>query len=96
MLEVISPYVTYGYPSVSTIRHLLYKRGYVRVNKQRIPLSSNEIVSDSLKQYNLLCIEDLVHELYSWRSFQGGEFVSLAIQIESSKWWFSKCEDSFQ
>lgn len=65
MLELISPYVTYGYPSVSTIRQLLYKRGYCRINKQRIRLSSNEIVSDCLKQYNLLCIEDLVHELYT-------------------------------
>lgn len=28
MLKLVNPYVTYGYPSLSTVRKLLYKRGY--------------------------------------------------------------------
>merc|ERR1719231_1831616 len=47
MLKLVQPYVTYGYPSLKTVRELVYKRGYGKVNKQRIPLSSNEIISDS-------------------------------------------------
>ena len=64
MLELIDPYVTYGYPTVSTIRNLVYKRGYGRVNKQRVALSSNEVVNDVLGKYNVICIEDVIHELY--------------------------------
>lgn len=64
MLELIGPYVTYGYPTVSTIRNLVYKRGYGRVNKQRVALSSNEVVNDVLGKYNVICIEDVIHELY--------------------------------
>lgn len=28
MLQAVQPFVTYGYPSLSTIRKLIYKRGY--------------------------------------------------------------------
>lgn len=65
MLEIISPYVAFGYPSVSTVRNLIYKRGYAKVNKQRVPLSSNELVQEHLQQFDIICMEDLVHEIYT-------------------------------
>ena len=65
MLELISPYVTFGSPSVSTVRNLLYKRGYARLGKQRVPLSSNAIIEENLKKYNIICMEDLVHEIFT-------------------------------
>lgn len=48
MLKLVQPYVTYGYPSLKTVRELLYKRGYAKVNKQRIPISDNEVITKSL------------------------------------------------
>ena len=63
MLELVTPYVTYGVPSIATIRNLLYKRGYARVGKQRVPLSSNAIIEENLRKYNIICMEDLVHEI---------------------------------
>merc|ERR1711982_299675 len=48
MLKCVQPYVTYGYPSLKTVRELVYKRGYGKVNKQRIPLSDNSTVSATL------------------------------------------------
>jgi len=42
---------------------LVYKRGYGKVNKQRIPLTSNEIVEKVLGQYNIISVEDLINEL---------------------------------
>merc|ERR1711979_36885 len=48
MLKLVQPYVTYGYPSLKTVRELLYKRGFAKVNKQRIPITDNEIISKSL------------------------------------------------
>ena len=28
MLKLVQPYVTYGYPSLKTVRELIYKRGF--------------------------------------------------------------------
>jgi large subunit ribosomal protein L7e len=44
MLRSIEPYVTYGFPSKSTIKSLVYKRGFGKFNRQRIPLVKNEII----------------------------------------------------
>eukprot|EP00931_Biecheleriopsis_adriatica_P054398 TRINITY_DN319_c0_g1_i4.p1 TRINITY_DN319_c0_g1~~TRINITY_DN319_c0_g1_i4.p1 ORF type:complete len:279 (+),score=90.06 TRINITY_DN319_c0_g1_i4:71-838(+) len=66
MLKLVQPYVTYGYPSLKTVRELVYKRGFGKVNKQRIPLSSNDIISDSLgEKHGIHGMEDLVHEIYT-------------------------------
>ena len=50
---------------MKTIRELVYKRGYGKVNKQRIALSSNQIIEENLGKYGILCIEDIVNELAS-------------------------------
>lgn len=67
MLKHIEPFVTYGYPTVATIRKLLYKRGYVRVGKlgarQRVRIQHNEVISEHLGQYGIHGVEDMVHEL---------------------------------
>merc|ERR1719277_1650919 len=34
MLKLVQPYVTYGYPTLKTVRELVYKRGFGKVNKQ--------------------------------------------------------------
>jgi len=65
MLKLVDPYVTYGYPSLKTIRDLVYKRGFGKVNKQRIPLTDNEVISESLGEYGIHGMEDLVHEIYT-------------------------------
>ena len=65
MLQMIVPYVAFGTPSLKSVHDLIYKRGYGKVHKQRIPLSSNEIIQNNLGQYNIVCMEDLVHEIYT-------------------------------
>merc|ERR1711972_442615 len=47
MLKLVQPYVTYGYPALKTVRELVYKRGFGKVNKQRIPLSDNAVIEDT-------------------------------------------------
>ncbi|GAA6048347.1 hypothetical protein JCM3770_000961 [Rhodotorula araucariae] len=63
MLLRVEPYITYGEVSQRTVRELVYKRGYGKVNKQRIPLSSNQVVESSLGQYGIICVEDIIHEI---------------------------------
>jgi len=65
MLRIIEPYVAYGYPGLKTVRELVYKRGYAKVEKQRIPLSDNSIIERALGKFGIICVEDLVHELYT-------------------------------
>jgi 60S ribosomal protein uL30 len=31
MLRIAQPYITYGYPTLKTVRDLIYKRGFVKV-----------------------------------------------------------------
>lgn len=61
MLLLVEPYITYGEPNLKTIRELIYKRGYGKVNKQRIPLSSNQVIEESLGQYGIISIEVSLH-----------------------------------
>jgi ribosomal protein L30/L7E len=63
MLLRVEPYITYGEPNLKTIRELIYKRGYGKVNKQRVPLSSNQIIEETLGKFGIISIEDLVHEI---------------------------------
>jgi len=63
MLHLIEPYIAYGYPNLKTIRELIYKRGHGKVNGQRMPFTSNQVISDNLKQFNILCVEDIIHEV---------------------------------
>jgi len=65
MLKLVQPYVTYGYPSLKTVRELIYKRGFGKVNKQRIPLSDNEIITKNLGEHGIYGTEDLVHEIFT-------------------------------
>ncbi|GAB2261881.1 hypothetical protein Droror1_Dr00002878 [Drosera rotundifolia] len=63
MLHKVEPYVTYGYPNLKSVKELIYKRGYGKVDKQRIPLTDNSIIEKVLGKYGIICMEDLVHEI---------------------------------
>jgi 60S ribosomal protein uL30 len=63
MLRLIEPYVTYGYPTRETIQKLIWKRGFGKVNKQRIPIGDNKVIGEALGEYGIECAADLIHEL---------------------------------
>ncbi|XP_020235661.1 60S ribosomal protein L7-4 [Cajanus cajan] len=63
MLRRVEPYVTYGYPNLKSVRELIYKRGFGKVNKQRIALTDNSIIEETLGKNGIICIEDLIHEI---------------------------------
>jgi len=63
MLRKVEPYITYGYPNNQTIKELIYKRGFGKVEKQRIPITSNQIIEHSLGKHGIICVEDLIHEI---------------------------------
>ncbi|KAJ9620474.1 60S ribosomal protein L7 [Taxawa tesnikishii (nom. ined.)] len=65
MLKIVEPYIAYGYPNLKSVRELIYKRGYGKVNKQRVPLTDNQVIEEALGKYGIVCMEDLIHEIYT-------------------------------
>ncbi|KAI1337823.1 60S ribosomal protein L7 [Xylariaceae sp. FL0016] len=65
MIKIVEPWVAYGYPNLKSVKELIYKRGYGKIDKQRIPLTDNAIIEESLGKYGIICMEDLVHEIYT-------------------------------
>jgi len=65
MLRVVDPYITWGSPSLATVRKLIYKRGYGRIKGARIALTDNALVENALRRNGIICMEDLIHEIYT-------------------------------
>merc|ERR1711920_527905 len=65
MLNIAQPYITWGYPNVKTVRELIYKRGFGKVNGQRVPFTDNAVVDNSLGNLGLQCVEDVIPEIYT-------------------------------
>lgn len=66
MLRIADPYITYGYPSLKSIRSLIYKRGFVKHRHSRIPITDNFVIERKLRAaYKLQCVEDLVYQIYT-------------------------------
>merc|ERR1719510_2312689 len=80
MLKLVEPYVAYGYPSVATIKRLICKRGYLKIDRQRIPLVNNEQVQEQLGHLDIKSVGCIINELYTC----GDNFTAVA----SSLWPF--------
>ncbi|RPA78972.1 60S ribosomal protein L7 [Ascobolus immersus RN42] len=65
MLKVVEPWIAYGQPNLKSVRELIYKRGYGKIDKQRIPLTDNSLIEENLGKYGIISIEDLIHEIYT-------------------------------
>lgn len=65
MLRLVEPYISYGYPNLKTVKELIYKRGYGRIDKQRVALTDNNLIEAALGHLGIICMEDLVHEIFT-------------------------------
>ncbi|CAH1960143.1 unnamed protein product [Acanthoscelides obtectus] len=65
MLRICEPYITWGYPNLKSVRELIYKRGFAKVNGQRVAITSNQIIEDRLSKTGIICVEDLIHEIFT-------------------------------
>ena len=53
------------YPNLKTVKELIYKRGFGKVDGKRVALTDNSIIEKSLGKLGIICIEDLIHEVYT-------------------------------
>merc|ERR1712183_325132 len=58
MLRLGEPFIAWGYPNLKTIRDLVYKRGFGKVNHQRIAISNNEVIEEVLGSCGIICVEN--------------------------------------
>ena len=65
MLRLVEPYIAYGYPNLKSVRELIYKRGFGKVNGQRLPITDNAMIEKSLGVHDIICVEDLIHEIFT-------------------------------
>nr|CAB3265730.1 60S ribosomal protein L7-like [Phallusia mammillata] len=65
MLRIAEPYIAWGYPNLKTVRELVYKRGHGKINKNRIPITDNSSIEDNLGKSGIICVEDLIHEIFT-------------------------------
>jgi len=63
MLRIAEPYITWGYPNLKSVRELIYKRGFGKVDGRRIALTNNEIIEKKLGRHGIVCMEDIIHEI---------------------------------
>uniref|UniRef100_A0A8C5PWC0 Large ribosomal subunit protein uL30 n=1 Tax=Leptobrachium leishanense TaxID=445787 RepID=A0A8C5PWC0_9ANUR len=65
MLRLVEPYIAWGYPNLKSVKRLIYKRGYLKIHKRRIPLTDNALIENQLSRCGIICVEDLIHEIYT-------------------------------
>jgi large subunit ribosomal protein L7e len=65
MLRLVEPYIAYGYPSLKTVRAMVYKRGHLKINGQRIKVRDNKQIKDKFNNDEVVCAEDVVNQIYT-------------------------------
>jgi large subunit ribosomal protein L7e len=62
----ISNYVAYGTPTKKTVEELLRKRGFLRSDSKRVPITDNVLIEELMgKETGCICLEDIIDAL--WR-----------------------------
>ena len=63
MLRCIEPWITYGQLTPTTVRKLVAKRGYAKIDGKRIRISNNDIVAKAYPTKAVRCLDDIVNEI---------------------------------
>jgi len=63
LLRYVEPYVTYGYANMKSVKELVYKRGFLKIEGRRVPITENAIVDNAKMGEGIECVEDIVHEI---------------------------------
>jgi len=96
LIRLAEPYIAWGYPSLRTVKELVYKRGYAKVNGQRIPITDNSIIEKHLGRFNIICVEDLIHEIFTvGKNFKFANKFLWPFKLNSPRGGFTKIRTHF-
>merc|ERR1712156_450372 len=55
MLRICEPFITWGTPNLKSVRELIYKRGFVKLDGKRTAITSNDIIEQQLGKFGIIC-----------------------------------------
>jgi large subunit ribosomal protein L7e len=64
-ISCLENYIIYGFINKKNFKDLITKRGYLKYNNGLHPIKSNKLVEDVLGEKNIICVEDIVSEIFS-------------------------------
>ncbi|OWK13439.1 RPL7L1, partial [Cervus elaphus hippelaphus] len=62
------------FPNLKSVRELILKRGQAKVKNKVIPLTDNTVIEEHLGKFDVICLEDLIHEI----AFPGKNFQAIS------------------
>ncbi|KAF7654470.1 hypothetical protein LDENG_00069010 [Lucifuga dentata] len=65
MMKMVEPYVAWGFPNLKSVRELILKRGQTKIGRRQVPLTDNTFIEQHMGKHGIICLEDLIHEIYS-------------------------------
>ncbi|XP_055370841.1 60S ribosomal protein L7 [Condylostylus longicornis] len=65
LLKLVEPFVIFGYPNISTLRELIFKKGFAIIDNKKSPIQSNIVIEQNLGKHGIICLEDIIHELFT-------------------------------
>ncbi|KAM9355694.1 LOW QUALITY PROTEIN: 60S ribosomal protein L7-like 1 [Pholidichthys leucotaenia] len=66
MMMRVEPYVALGIPpTLKSVRELILKRGQTRMGQEESSLTDNTFIEQHMGKHGIICLEDLIHEIYS-------------------------------
>ena len=83
--------MTNSNPSVKSVRELIYKRGFGKIKKQRIPLTDNLIIEKALGEKGIICVEAATPEIYTCgENFKAANNFLFPFKMNSPKGGFAR------
>jgi large subunit ribosomal protein L7e len=64
-LKPLDSYVAYGFLSAQLVHDLIHRRAYIQHGGVRTHLSDNMVLENILGDRNILCLNDLAHEIFT-------------------------------
>ena len=62
-LCIVEPYVTWGFPNLKSVQELILKHGQAKVKNKVIPVTDSTVNEKHLGKFDVICLEDLIHEI---------------------------------
>lgn len=64
-LKPLETYVAYGFISQKSVDELIHRRAHIVIDGVKQPLSDNITVENLLGKHDIICLEDLAHEIFT-------------------------------
>ncbi|ELW71856.1 60S ribosomal protein L7 [Tupaia chinensis] len=65
ILRIVGPYIARGYPNLKSVNELTYKCDCDKINNKQIALTDYSSTAQSLGKFGIICMEELIHEIYT-------------------------------